>query len=645
MRSTPPALDSGVFHNVNLLWQRVPGGSRGARIVWLWHLGTLIVALLFLREGKLPWELKLPGPVTASLFKYGLVTGLWWGAVAHALISAALLATVRLWGRTDAPARPVTVRMPLRWGFWLALGLILAGALWLRLPRMNLSYWGDEGWAARYYSHGNWRPAKGATYQDELRFEKVDWRRTLWDDSTGGNHYLFSVVDRMVQDGWRALRGLPDYAFSESLSRMPPLVAGMASIAVIALFLSWLGRGRAGLLAALFFALHPWHIRYSTEARGYTLMVLFATLTLWALLYAQRDGRWRGWLLAGLASFLTAYSWKMAILPLLAVHAVFLLALLRAKSGAHATRWLVAHLTVGALFVFLAGPCLAQAPLVTKELRNNSKPMDAAWLNSALSGPAFGMEWNRDDPLNPHETPMREMLATRPLLTGFVLAAEVLLLIGGVWMVGTQRPVLALMLIGVLLSAVSGALIFKFGVQVEWIPWYSFFVLLPLAFFKGIALDGCMVWMQRRTRAPALAAGLLVVPAAGWAAAAPQIHLLHRMPYENMRAAFELTRGRHEPWNYAGPSKVYTCYLWRHHSLYDPRGDTHVRTGDELKTLMAEVDRVQGELYYIVGQRDLFMAMNPEVMAILQDPQKFEKQATLWAEHSVLTLEIYHYQR
>jgi hypothetical protein len=434
MRSTPPALDSGVFHNVNLLWQRAPGGSRGARVVWLWHLGTLIVALLFLREGKLPWELKLPGPVTASLFKYGLVTGLWWGAVAHAVISAGLLATVRLWGRNDVPARTVTVRMPLRWGFWLVLGLILAGALWLRLPRMNLSYWGDEGWAARYYSHGNWRPTKGATYQDELRFEKVDWRRTLWDDSTGGNHYLFSVVDRLVQDGWRALRGLPDYAFSESLSRVPPLVAGMASIAVIALFLSWLGRGRAGLLAALFFALHPWHIRYSTEARGYTLMLLFAMLTLWALLYAQRDGRWRGWLLAGLASFLTAYSWKLAILPLLTVHAVFLLALLRARSGAHATRWLVAHLTVGALFVFLAGPCLAQAPLVTKELRNNSKPMDAAWLNNALSGPAFGMEWKRDDPLNPHETPMREMLAARPLLTGFVLAAEVLLLIGGIWM-------------------------------------------------------------------------------------------------------------------------------------------------------------------------------------------------------------------
>ena len=654
MRMASPKLLSSTRSRLSSWWKAVPGATDGAKGVWLWHLLALVALVIFLKEFKTPWELKLNGPVSASLFKYGFQVGLWWGAVAHVAISLLLLATPRLWGGGAAtePSSVSTTAQPLRWGFWLALAVIFAGALWLRLPRMNLSYWGDEGWAARYYSHGNWRPAKGKTYQDALTFEKVDWRKTLWDDHTGGNHYFFSAVDRLTLDTWRAVSGLPDYAFSEAVSRLPPLLAGLASLVALALFLAWLGYARAGLLAALLLALHPWHIRYSSEARGYTMMLLFFILAVWALMAGLRGtGRWRPWLLFALTSFLAAWSWKLAVVPLLAVNAVFLVLLvLGVVCPAQARvvvfkRWLVAGLTAGALFVFLAGPGIAQSPYVTEDLRNSGEPMDGLWVRKSLSGMVFGAPWDREDQLNPHETPIREQWQARPLLTGFALGTEVLMLVGGAWVLSRRQRLLGLGMVAVLLSAVAGAWLFKTVLRVEWIYWYSFFVMLPVMLFKSAALDGLMAGVQRRRALPALAALVLAIPGASWAVSAPQIRFLHKHSYENMRAAFELSRGKHEPWAFAGPSKVYTCYLWRHLSLYDPRGNIHVRTGAELRALMAEVDRVNGELYYIIGQRELCLSMNPDLMEVVHNPQLFEKKATLWAERAIFTLEVYHYRK
>ncbi|MEZ5433727.1 MAG: hypothetical protein R3F31_21690 [Verrucomicrobiales bacterium] len=49
------------------------------------------------------------------------------------------------------------------------------------------------------------------------------------------------------------------------------------------------------------------HLRYSSEARGYSLMLCFLLATLWFSGLALKTGRWRWWLLFGLAEFLTMF--------------------------------------------------------------------------------------------------------------------------------------------------------------------------------------------------------------------------------------------------------------------------------------------------------------------------------------------------
>jgi hypothetical protein len=60
---------------------------------------------------------------------------------------------------------------------------------------------------------------------------------------------------------------------------------------------------------------------------------------------------------------------------------------------------------------------------------------------------------------------------------------------------------------------------------------------------------------------------------------------------------------------------------------------------------MKQADEIDGELYYVVGQRLLFRGLQKEVMAILSDTALFEKTHVLWAEEEIHTLEIYRYKK
>ena len=86
-----------------------------------------------------------------------------------------------------------------------------------------------------------------------------------------------AAYDFAVSRGWaRAM--LP----AEVPLRLPALLAGLGSLVVIALLARRWGGAWAGMIAATVAAVHPWHVRYSTEARSHSLVLLLAL----ALFYA-----------------------------------------------------------------------------------------------------------------------------------------------------------------------------------------------------------------------------------------------------------------------------------------------------------------------------------------------------------------------
>ncbi len=656
------------------LWNRfqttcIPASREGR---WLWWslVAWLIFLLITFEDLRTPSETSWAEDLatnTRHTFRTYMRVGLWWGSLYHIVIVTLLVITGRWWGVAKSPATYPTTLDPNRRRhtrlFWFLLFALCVAAGIIRWPKMSLSYWGDEGWAVAPYVYGKHVPVDPSDPQGPLVHKPVAWENTAFDDRTCGNHYLFSLCQRATLSAWRSWHKLPAEAFDETISRLPPFIAGIGSLALLALMLRAQGRPGAGLTAALMLALHPWHVRYSTEARGYTMMLFFLILTVWFALIALRSGRWRWWLAFGAAEFLCMYSWKGVMYPMAAANAILFLWILFGKRSpsdvstpgdrsATVARWLVANLLAAGLFVNLVYPCLLQIKDAKNHLiQLSGRPMGPKWLHDSLSAIFTGMPWHPEEPLNPTEIALSTTLSTHPVRTTLELASFAALLAFGLFSLSRHSRWQASLWLAVIASGAIGAACFRWLIHAEWISWYFLFETLPLAIFAGIGLDELRKLALRflspsSSKPTAIIAALLflLLPAAYADLTYPEVALMRQQAYEDHRGAFQITRGRHEPLHHKGPSNVYTVYLWRYITLYDPRGDTHVRRAAELRDLIAKVEQEKGELYVIVGHRAMSRSINAGIIAMVEDTSLFEHVTTFWAPEELHCLHCYHYR-
>ena len=117
-------------------------------------------------------------------------------------------------------------------------------------------------------------------------------------------HYLFL---------WAAVRL---FGIGEVAVRLPSVLAGTALIPALFLAGRELFDRRAGLAAAVFGTVAPLLVWYSQEARMYVLVMLFATLAVWAQMRVLNDGRSRWWFAYGAFTVAMIYSNYFALVPI-----------------------------------------------------------------------------------------------------------------------------------------------------------------------------------------------------------------------------------------------------------------------------------------------------------------------------------------
>ena len=110
------------------------------------------------------------------------------------------------------------------------------------------------------------------------------------------------------------------------------------------------GSRRAGLFAALIWALHPYLIWHSQDYRNYAIWSGASVVTLWLGLRLIRHRRRSDWLLYLCAAFFAALTFYGEILNLLAL--LFLALLLARDNGAFLRRFIMVQLFVMAIAVF-----------------------------------------------------------------------------------------------------------------------------------------------------------------------------------------------------------------------------------------------------------------------------------------------------
>lgn len=618
-----------------------------------------VQAIGYLREEKPPWKSawgrhKAEG-VDPS-FREHVATGLWYGAVARAAIAGAILLLSLTWRRTQTPnpatgnsllAAPESESAPSPLVFYGLLGAIVAGALAMRAPRMTHSFWGDEADAMATYVHGMYKPLKKKDRQGPVYFEGAIWPQTFFSARHGpNNHVLFSATSRLCLEAWRIVTGRKDTEFTEWVARIPSLAGGLMSLAGLALLLRRWGVPWLGLLAALFMALHPWHVRYSAEARGYALALAFYPFLLLALSHAIDRGRWRAWLTFGLLEFLIMYSWA-GIAYAVALLNLAALGLMLARSGRvqQGVRWMTVNLAAAMVFISLYAPHVSQITEARVRLQwLRGLPMDAVWFHDLVAEFFTGIPYHLHIARNPGEISWEGLMQSSPVLTyaGFgLIILSFLAGLVGLWRWHRQR---ALLVFSTFAAVILCTVHFKFGIKDELRSWYLIFALpatsITTAF--GLYLLGRSLCQIFRVRAVPITTAatvslLLIATASLWAMNWSQMHL----PFEDYRGVLAASREQHENFSPKATSNVLICWLWRYSAVYDPRGEIQVRSGPGLRARMEEIKSRKGELYMVVGFRTLAESANAEIIAMVENPALFEKVRLFPSRQSIQMMEVY----
>jgi len=122
--------------------------------------------------------------------------------------------------------------------------------------------------------------------------------------------------------------------------RLPSVLLGLATVALVYALAAELFDARAGLWAAGLTAVAPFHVHYSQEARMYSLLCFLSLLAVYGFVRGWRRGGARPWLLFTVAGALSLYAHNLAFLTLLALDLFVLLArqwrLIKPLIAAHA---------------------------------------------------------------------------------------------------------------------------------------------------------------------------------------------------------------------------------------------------------------------------------------------------------------------
>ena len=509
-------------------------------------------------------------------------------------------------------------RLP-RWLFLSVIAGTMLGSAVLNAPRLRYSLWSDEEFSMSHFMVGEFEPEKDGS----LSWHEVPWARAFWDHRVPNNHAAYSVLAKAAHTGFQPSSAPGDWFFSEARLRLPAFLAGLLALPVIYLLMRELGLPRAGLVAVLLLAAHPWLVRYSTEARGYGLTLLLWPAAVLFLLKGLRTGRWGWWLGFGLAETLLLWSWTGMVHWLLLLNAAALGLILTSRDPAvrfQFRRWAAA----GALAIFcympLGLPMLPQLQAWMATGRAEAAGIAFPWLAESLSWLLTGEPWRSPDPANALCPGRMESLTGQPILTVIWFAAGASAACWGLvvfWRHSREtRWLLAAMLLPLATlfaqAAASGNLL---------MPWYAC-PLLPAAamLLSGMAETAC------RIRWTAPAAALLAV---GVVASGHRMRtLLRQNEMEPNRAATALTRTVVNPRHPDYGKGVITAQFSCRRPGYDP-GCREIDSAAGLDRLQQEAQATGSALYVNIGDAGAARQRWPELMAKLNDPSQFLPPAIL----------------
>lgn len=610
--------------------------------VRVWRAVFLLLALLaviWMLASPKPWtlveRLQEDRPRLGDVVRFWS----WWAALFNTGVLLVLAWICPWWVRALPRTPPSGPRTP-RWFVPLAVlaMVVMAGS---GLQRMDHSFWVDEDFSVRDVIVGHYRVVEG-----ELQYRPRKWEHTLYEYETPNNHVLFSVLARVCVDIWRSLARPEGLPYTEWPLRIPALMAGMGAVLALAWCLKAAGMPGAGIIAAFLAAFHPWFIRFSSEARGFSFVLLFVPLLLLAWQGAWRTGRWQWWGLFALSQFGLLYVFPAAVYVLLVMNAgalaLFLLPGQRPQSARLLwSRWFVANCFAAGAVIQLMLPLLPQMQkYLGQSIAQGGMPW--RWVQNFLSHIFAGVPWSYTRADTSDYPELWPEIVRNPILGWGVLAAGILLISAGfvrLAFAGRAQAVVAAVL---LLPAPIA-----FGIAV-WQGQYLFDrYLMPLLPGALIFAGTGIAWAANSLRG--LRGGVVVAPAAAVLAVAvyalftqPGRQILLERPYNPIRESVLLTLPSLDPQD-PRRTGVITASFSFPPLVYDPWVE-RVATPDDLLALLREADNRGVPLFVNIGNPWSAQTFSPELFAMFNDPVLFEPPVRLLGFESTVDRMVARYR-
>ncbi len=563
--------------------------------------------------------------------------GLYFGFAVALVGSLGLLTTARWWDRPlmkppriQAIGSGISGRV-----FWIGVvgAMVLAGGLRWNLARGSL--WWDELWNIKYTMVGNFRP--DARKDGALVFREAPWEMTVWHYSKPTNHPPMAVASRLSLDAWREISGGMSGSFNEVAARLPSLLAGLATMVVVALLLREWGFGAGGLVAAFLIAIHPWHIRYGTEARAYSLIVLCVALGCFFLTRALRSGAWRWWILFGMNQFLLIWTLPISCLfsaGFFAAAVVLVFRTWREQKDRWAAlgRLVVVNVVAGLAFLVVFLPNLLQAMGWGKV--NDHQYLTQGLLVDTLCQFAFGIarHWGESEDAAGLVSVERMRVAYPVLFAMTALSMGAALVWGAVLLWRKARA--GAVVFGFLLAAGVGYLLLTWKLEQHFYPRYLIYLFVPGVACVAVGAGEAV----RSAKWKPLVAGvfLLIFAHFTW----PQTRLLNTRSYAPFREVAGAAR------DLAGPDGMIACHGLggRVISMYD-KEILFTNSLPELKAVTKKAEWKGKSLYLIVGYRE-FNATHEgagDGFVLIDDPSLFEQVAAFRGIEDLFYFRIYRY--
>lgn len=595
-------------------------------------LAVLVIGILIAtRDARMAWAEAAAalGEGAKMRVEPMVATCAWWGGLAVAAVATMAAASASVFAKLGLPGwiGPAEVGGLLacpparpKW-FWPAILATVLLGLGLRLPRMNLSFYNDESHNYVRIIAGEWK-----NYGEPgEKFRKPRWAETAFRNSTGNNGFLFSILSRVCHDTWKMATHAPDGKVKEWPLRVPPLLAGLAAIAFAGLAGTRLGSPAAGLAMALLLAIHPWFVRYSTEARAYGIMVMAVMAGYFFLLAALQSGRWRAWIGHGLCQLIALWSNPGSMIAVvLGQGGVFLMLAAwwlvhgRREAVHHAVRWAGG----GIIAALLAGLVLTPGMIQLREQLQNNPAMvgtiPEGWWRDTLFFLGNGSGWG----LATWENPVNPGAVNSPLRAAGALAFYGLA-VGGVWVAMRGSPAARVAMALSLLHFLSLVPLYLRSVLsanvLLW--WYALPALPGMVVLAGLGLGsarGRTLWL----------AGTAALVFSVSAASAILIFWQHGK--SDGRGLVRLARGGDFP-DY--DNGVLTLDLWSDSVTYDPL----VRWANSLAQVRETGTRADAEgkkFFLYIGHEAKARGSHPDIIDFVYHAGRFELVHTAWALES-----------